>query len=203
MIHILTDTKEEFNMVNDIISELQEKMALNKLVMKEVKVHEMGVGPINTAKYLYEHKDEINKEDKILNIGLAGFKGEPQSRIYNVVHSVNLDEDMRPLGEENFATHLRVMPLVHVNIPITQCYSSASFVTKELAEYRGMEDYALADMELHTIVGVLPNFVYSIKFVSDTLDGGQYNDDLGQCISKFKELLLPVFITIIQQLQVN
>lgn len=198
-LYIFTATDEETRMMEEILDNLQEKAALYKLVTKDIELIQTGVGPTNVAKTILEGYN-IDKSDIILNIGLAGYNGNPTSRFYQITKSYNLDQDLRPLGEENFSTPKELS--VFTSLPTADCYSSNAFVTKALAEFRNLPQQSVCDMELNTITELVPCKVYSIKFISDTLNGGQYSDNLQQCIELFKTHLVDRLPSIINSIRV-
>lgn len=147
MIHILTATKEEY--------ELAKKHLTNYSVFKT------GVGASNVIKTLSAMTQLYSKEHSFINVGFCGSNRLPigtvtkVSKSYRLVDNTVEFDDYRNGYEFGLDGH--------------PCYTNNSFVTESTSD-----SPVIYDMELNYMVAFPIDLIGSVKIVSDNLDVTEY-----------------------------
>lgn len=151
MIHILTATKEEY--------ELVQKYFPNYFVIRT------GVGASNVIKTLSALPEEI-RSGYFINIGFCGSNRLPVGTVTRVTRSYRLVD--KNVEFEDYRNGYDFACLDGHD-----CYTSNSFVTQSTAD-----EPVIYDMELNYIVAFPIDVIGAVKIVSDNLDVSEYEQTI-------------------------
>ena len=135
--------------------------------------------------YIYDNNINL-REYTLINVGLAGSNSLKINDVYMVDKSYGYNFDLTPFGNPLYEAPYSPYEMDIIdNEKKANCYTSDSFVTKT-----SIEEDALFDMELNSIITFPFNKKYAIKIISDSLNDNEYNEfNFDKSLTKIYEII--------------